>query len=288
MIADYLEHLWALGSGRSNASNVLAGLQDAQPHLKGRLPESWRLLKAWVTHEVPNRAPPLPVDMLEALVGFAIFKNLHGFALTLLLGFYGLLRTGEILAITGRHISITNPRGPAVISLGLTKAGKRQGAAESIVVHVEDVCRRLFQWVNEKPKHALIAGAPHKWRKQFSDALVALAFDKWDFRPYSLRRGGATHAFSQHGAFDKLLVAGRWQSQKTAKVYVNQGLAVLAELKVPWTPFSKNLRQQYLRCLSASLPPLELVSHSSQVRGTRKQRKQHRKKGMHKGCVCGV
>ena len=273
IVADYLEHLWASGLGRTVASNTLAGLQDTQPRLKGKLPESWRLLKAWVTHEVPNRAPPLPIDMLEAMVGYALFKNDHAFALTLLLGFYGLLRTGELLSLTGSHVTVQNPRGPAVISLGLTKAGKRQGAAESITIHVEDVCRRLHQWCISMPPALVLAGPSHTWRKKFSDTLKALSFHHGDFRPYSLRRGGATHAFGQHGSFDKLLIAGRWQSQKTARIYVNSGLAVLAELKIPKTSFSNRLRQQYFTSLSSKLPPLEPVSQRSQVRGRRKEHK---------------
>ena len=283
IVGDYLEHLWAKGEGRTVASNTLAGLQDAHPHLRGKLPGSWRLLKAWVTHEVANRAPPLPLEMLEALVGYAIFKNRPGFALTLLLGFYGLLRTGELLSLTGAHVAIKKPRGPAVISLGLTKAGKRQGAAESITIHVEEVCRRLFQWKQSYPSSMSIAGPSHIWRKQFSETIQALSWDRWDFRPYSLRRGGATHAFTQHGSLDKLLIAGRWQSQKTARIYINQGVAVLAELKIPWTPFAQNLRKQFLKGLSTPLPPLEPVSLCSQVRG---RRKQHRKK-MHEVCIVG-
>ena len=74
---------------------------------------------------------------------------------------------------------------------------------------------------------------------------------------------------------DKLLIAGRWQSQKTARIYVNQGLAVLAELKIPKTPFSVTLRKQYVNSLSSLLPPLEPVSLRSQVRG---RRKEHRKR----------
>ena len=212
--------------------------------------------------------------MLEAMVGHALFKGDHAFALTLLLGFYGLLRTGELLSIAGSHVTVTDPKGPAVILLGLTKSGKRQGAAESITLHVEEVCRRLFQWCQQKPRKVLLAGPHHVWRKKFADTLKALSFDKWDFRPYSLRRGGATHAFAQHGSFDKLLIAGRWQSQKTSRIYVNQGLAVLAELKIPWTPFSKNLRKQYVKSLTTSLPSLEPVSLRSQVRG---RWKEHRK-----------
>jgi hypothetical protein len=29
------------------------------------------------------------------------------------------------------------------------------------------------------------------------------------------------------------MVQGRWAAQKTAKIYINEGLAILAELKVP-------------------------------------------------------
>eukprot|EP00438_Fugacium_kawagutii_P017133 Skav204407 [mRNA] locus=scaffold4169:259801:260283:+ [translate_table: standard] len=151
VVSDFLEHLWAQGLGRSEASNTLAALQDAQPHLRGRLSQSWRLLKTWTTNEVPNRAPPLPLEVLRAMTGYALFKKWPHIALTLLLGYHGLLRTGELLSITPEHVSIGKPKGPAVISLGWTKSGKRHGAAESITIHAEDVCRRLYQWLQTAP-----------------------------------------------------------------------------------------------------------------------------------------
>ena len=49
VVSDYLEALWAQGKGRTEGSNTLAGLQDLQPHLKGKLKMSWRLMKTWVT-----------------------------------------------------------------------------------------------------------------------------------------------------------------------------------------------------------------------------------------------
>eukprot|EP00435_Cladocopium_sp_Y103_P041058 s698_g11.t1 len=148
VLSDYLEILCAQGKGRTEGSNVLAGIQDAQPHLKGQLKQSWRLMKTWVTHEVPNRAPPLSLDCLYAMVGYSLFKAWDTFALSLLVAFHGLLRTGELLSLQARHISISKAKGPAVLSLGLTKAGKRQGAAESVTIHMEDVCRRLYHWKN--------------------------------------------------------------------------------------------------------------------------------------------
>ena len=34
VLSDYVEHLWATAAGRSSESNVIAALQDSQPHLK--------------------------------------------------------------------------------------------------------------------------------------------------------------------------------------------------------------------------------------------------------------
>ena len=274
IVSDYLEALWASGKGRTEGSNILAGLQDAQPHLKGKLKMSWRLMKAWVSHEIPNRAPPLSVDVLYALVGYCLFKEWATFGLSLLLGFHALLRTGELLKVQANHVSIAGPKGPAVISLGLTKAGKRQGAAESVTVHSEDVCRRLYQWKSQVSRTALLTGSAHQWRNKFNDVLKAVGFDSIDYRPYSLRRGGATHYFTLHGRFDSLLVLGRWQAAATARLYLNEGLATVAELSLPWTRFSKNLRSQYLTSLTKPLPKLELTKRPSQRRGHWKRAKE--------------
>ena len=290
LVSDYLEQLWAEGQGRSSGSNVLAALQDSQPHLKGKLLQSWRLMKTWVVHEVPNRAPPLPLEHLEAMVGYSLFKERPLFALSLLVGYFGLLRTGEILSLSANHVSVTSPKGPAVISLGLTKAGKRQGAAESVTIHVEDVCRRLYQWKSQANHQAKLASSNYQWRKTFNDTIQALEFNAVDFRPYSLRRGGSTHFFTRQGSFDKLLVLGRWQSTKTARIYVNEGVAVLAELNLKLNPFAKTVRSQYLRSFTIDLPKLSPAPKSVQARGTWKKQKKHHKRHPKsaQGCAMGL
>ena len=278
VVSDYLEALWANGRGRTEGSNTLAALQDAQPHLKGKLKMSWRLMKAWVSNEVPNRAPPLPLDCLYIMVGYSLFKKWDLFGLSLLLGFHGLLRTGELLSLKAKHVSVTKPKGPAVISLGLTKSGKRHGAPESITIHAEDVCRRLHQWKQGASSEALLTGPAHQWRKRFSEVLDAVGLVDFDFRPYSLRRGGATHFFQRHGQFDSLLVLGRWNAAATARLYINSGLAVLAEINLKWNPFLRNLRSQYLKCLTQPLPKLVDTKSPSQRRGrwNRAKNQKHR------------
>ena len=97
LAAEYLEHLWCTGAGRGLASDTLAALQDQDPRLRGLLQTSWRLLKTWHSHEIPSRAPPFPEFILQCLVGWSLFQGHFSFAVSLMVGFYGMLRTGELL-----------------------------------------------------------------------------------------------------------------------------------------------------------------------------------------------
>ena len=73
------------------------------------------------------------------MIGHAVFNERHLFALSLLVGFWGLLRTGELLGLEKRHFSVTSRSNSVLVSLGYTKGGKRHGAAESVKISVEDV-----------------------------------------------------------------------------------------------------------------------------------------------------
>lgn len=232
IVADYLEYLWSEGEGRAVASNVLAALQDFDPKLKHNLPSSWRLMKTWSIHEVPNRAPPLTDAVLEAMVGWAFFNNYPSFGLSLLVGFFGLLRSGELLALQAWQVHMVSSSSAAVINLGLTKSGKRQGAEESVTLTDVMVLRFLWSWKQRARDHDFLCEKPHKWRDLFQQCLVDLKLTDWGFRPYSLRRGGATSLFVKVGSLDRVLILGRWTAVKTAKIYLNSGLAMLADLKI--------------------------------------------------------
>ena len=253
LVAEYIEHLWASGEGRGLASDTVASLQDFDPRLKGRLNITWRLLKTWHVNEVPNRAPPIPEKTLHAMIGWALFHEHYTFALSLQLGFYALLRTGELHALTASSIFMTGPGKPAVISLGLTKSGKRVGAAESVTLHAHEPLRRLWHWKKQSQPRDLLVPSSSQWRTMFSKCLDSLGLNDFSFRPYSLRRGGSTFWFHKHGNFDKLLVLGRWQAVKTARIYLNDGLAMLAEMNMPVRSL-KPFHQVYTNSLSAPLP----------------------------------
>ena len=164
MLCEYLEYLWATGEGRALASDTLASLQNTSPKIKGSIPAAWRLLKTWHVNELPNRAPPFPEIALQTLVGYFLFHRQPAMALSLLLAFSGMLRTGEVLAIRNKDVLVDRKTHTAVISLGLTKGGKRAGAAESVTVSLYDISRRLLQWKKATPPGSLLVSSVSAWR----------------------------------------------------------------------------------------------------------------------------
>ena len=221
-------------------------------------------------HEVPVRAPPLTEEILRAMVGWSVLQECPDFGLSLLVAFYGLLRTGELLSLQSWHIHMTAPNSPAVVNLGLTKSGKRQGAAESITLTEQKVLQLLWNWKQRVSPASFLTSKPHTWRAMFADCLTKLKLAQWEFRPYSLRRGGATHLFIKCGSLDRVLLAGRWTAIKTAKIYLNSGLAMLADIQVPkklLSPFHPLFQQMF------SQPPLERTRTASRTGGRGKKRK---------------
>ena len=232
LVCDYIEHLWSSGAGRALANDTVAALQDAQPSVRGHLQGAWRLLKTWSVNEIPNRAPPMPEPVLQALAGWAFFKGHFSFGFSLVIGFYTMLRSGEIMSLKSSHIMYSPSERQVLISLGFTKGGKRQGAAESVVLGVELAVHLTQRWKQLARSSTPLVPSVLQWRKLFNEGIDCLGLSDYSFRPYSLRRGGATWWFSKHQNLDRILVQGRWAALKTARIYLNEGLALLAKTAI--------------------------------------------------------
>ena len=265
LVCDYIEHMWSTGIGRAQANDTVAALQDQQPNLKGHLHGAWRLLKTWSVNEVPNRAPPLPEQVVLAMAGWAFFHGHYSFGVSLIIGFYTMLRSGELLGLSAHHIMCSRTERQALISLGFTKGGKRQGAAESVILGVDAGVRLTQHWKSIASAASPLVSSPIKWRALFSESLQALGLEHFSFRPYSLRRGGATWWFSKHQNLERILVQGRWAALKTARIYLNEGLAMLARTQID---FSKPRIASYLNVYHRTVHTLNFSTLEPSVKKT--------------------
>ena len=87
-----------------------------------------------------------------------------------------------------------------------------------------------------------------------------------------------TFFFQKWGVLDRLLIYGRWQAAKTARTYVNSGLAALAEMNLPRTPANKQFRAIFLNSKKHPLPSLGHTPRGGRAGGSGKSSKQSKKR----------
>ena len=202
--------------------------QDKLPHVRRRLPQAWRLLKTWDKHELPARAPPLLPELVNAMSGYFIAHQQGALALSLQVAFYGLLRTGELLLIQAKDVAVRSGKPIAVISLHQTKVSRRRGVCEATTLSQPHLVKQLAAWKAAVSTNDFLVPVPsHAFRAAFRDALVFCGLPL-DFKPYSLRR----HACKTTGSYSQVCQAGRWASERTARIYIADAVAASVELSV--------------------------------------------------------
>ena len=243
-LEEYIEMCWDQNAALSVATNTLSAVQFFLK-TKNCLKNSWKLIGIWRMKEPPTRSPPLTVTMLRALAALAAVSGDLGMAASLMTGFEAMLRTGEITALVAGNVAFTNDC-RAILSLGFTKGGKRRGTPEFGVVDCPITTSLLRTWLRGKPAGFLVCNCTAaSWRAKFDQLLQRLELTSRGFRPYSLRRGGATAFFLRTGRMDLVLERGRWNSTATAKLYINEGASLACG------DMLSNVQQSNLRSLAS-------------------------------------
>ena len=251
-VSEWIQQRWRKGSALFTVNAALCGVQHFLPWCKRRLNRSWKMFKTWRRVEIPVRSPPIPKQFLYCMANYAISRHDVLFAGLLVLGFEALLRTGELLRVRPHDVLLR--QGQCLVHLAQTKTTAKRGAPE-VVPFRKPWAYTLLQTVQEIAKSEQgnlvpIWNRSHQaFRKKFRKYLRYFKLHRFGFQPYSLRRGGATEVFRETGSYDLALDAGRWQSTKVAKVYIQEGLSRLPHLVLPmrdqalldkWDPFNSS------------------------------------------------
>jgi len=244
LIEDFVEMCWEEGEARSQACDSLSGLQFFIPELKGRLRGAWRLCKAWQRQELPARATPLSRTMVWAMAMAHVRKKRWRYAAGYLIAFEVFLRTGELLSLRKQDVVLDQGGGStAVLHLGFTKSGKRRGEPESVVLRDKQVTLALAMALVElEPGDFLIDGSPAAFRATFAHDIRALGLSADCYKPYSLRRGGATHSFRSGVGIQAVAEQGRWAHLATCRIYVNDAVAEVTRITLP-KPLERKINQ---------------------------------------------
>lgn len=244
-LQEFLEFLWEEGESLSLAGDTLSAVQHFQPSAKRNINGAWKLLKAWQLHELPARAPPFTWETLKILLGWC-----HGVsprvAIGLYLGFKGLLRTGELLGVQAKDLILSATGDTAILHLGLTKTAAHNMATGHITIHDRTLIHLLKLWKSTCPPHQfLIDVSSGKFRAMFAKALQDTQLDRFNYKPYSLRRGGATSLWLETRNYSQVAYHGRWSAERTLKVYIQDSIALLTDMAFQPNPFQLRLAKQW-------------------------------------------
>eukprot|EP00435_Cladocopium_sp_Y103_P022406 s2571_g5.t1 len=192
------------------------------------MPVARQFFSNWKSVHAPKQAVPMPASVALALAGVAFSVSEVSLGFLILLGFLAFLCTGEITSLTANRIQAHPETGQIILALPATKTSKQK--LES--VQVEDVNLAILAQhvLAHHPGGVIGTLTPNLFRAKMKLMLAVLELTHHNFTGYSLRRGGASHAFTQGQHFDSLLVKGRWQSIKTARQYLDSGRASLVQL----------------------------------------------------------
>ena len=227
VVTAWVLYMYQEGEPAGTTGDGLSGLQHFLPSVRRFLNGSWRVFKAWRAHELPAQAPPFPQLVCDALVGLSLNLGLLGLAAAIAVGFHCCLRSGEIFALLCEHVVCDSSAGAVI--LPKTKKGIRDCVSIDCP-RVAALClRRLLQL---QPGESFMGLTPQKARSILKDLIHVLGLARFEFRWYSIRRGGATSQFRAHGQMEKILVRGRWESSRTARLYLTDGVAAMTSVQL--------------------------------------------------------
>eukprot|EP00435_Cladocopium_sp_Y103_P009201 s976_g2.t1 len=234
LICEWIELQWARGESVSVIADCFSGLHYFLPYLKGTLKQAWRLFKSWRRVETPCRAAPITVLLVKAMVARAVDLKDVAFATFLALGFHALLRSGELLSLQFQDVEFTGSCG--VVTLRSSKSGLRHGTEEAVAIR-EPLCLQLletlFSMQAHSPGHKLWPHSAQYFRDTFRRYLRYFRLLHLSFKPYSLRRGGATFLLQEGVPLETILLRGRWRSVQVARLYLEDGLAQIPAIRIP-------------------------------------------------------
>ena len=249
-LSEFINHLWQDDLPEQHAMDALSGFGRLLPHCRGKLPIARSYFANWRKTLVRVRALPLTHLMVTGLAGLAYSAGRPDLAAVFLTGFRGLLRSDEMVSLKFSMV-LPFPEKDKCMILLQGKSGVRHNIVEKIIIEDKAVVNAI-----------LVAKASARSDFVYASSERQLSADlKWlgdlgglplsNLTLYALRRGGATFDFQQHFTMGKTMELGRWATEKTARIYIDQAMAQQAEVSL--TPQSLKILKSGQRVASSLL-----------------------------------
>jgi hypothetical protein len=265
-VTNYFHSLFHTGAGFHHASYALYGLYNDSPRLRGELKEAEAALAGWKKVEPVHRRPPIS---WEVAVCMAMWMATHGYVaegIATLVSFVGYFRISEVTSMLVQHVSTqSDPRlGSAYSGVAVYLPKSKTGDFQSVKIDNGPVAKLLSTWVRKSGRRStdtVFGITAPQYRDMMQRACVALHIDDIGFTPHCLRHGGATRDFMRGIPLEQVLLVGRWESSKSSRTYIKQGLGLMLTAALPRRVTELGIK--YGADVYASILPFLLCMESS-------------------------
>ena len=234
-LATYLTELFnTRRGGVSLARHTFFGLLAVAPHLKMRLHLSYRCLRAYIRLRPSVSWPPMPWPVVLAVAEYlaSVGKLREGVAV--LVSAHCWLRVGEVVGLRHENFAASNDvrLGMVLPYAVLTVHDTKTKRFDSVEVTRRDVAA-LLSWMQDGIGTRLFPFTRSHLEDSLRAACNALGLAHCGYVWHSLRHGGATDACLGHMPFYDIMLRGRWQSERSARLYCQTGRALLLQHSLP-------------------------------------------------------
>ena len=222
--------------------------QLCRPGLRHKLQCTWSSLKAWEEQKPSSFRPPLPLALLIAItckarqLGFIsvdhkLTELWWRFSALLQLGFFAMLRPGELLQLKKNDIGLPNclSLGSSCIAVRLVhpKNSRQMGIQQFALLRHPDSVNWMVWLVSQQTDEGLLwKHGANKFRKTFREVCSRLKLHSCRFSPASLRAGGATWR-AESTDIGSLRFEGRWSNVRSLEHYVQVARAQQLMISIP-------------------------------------------------------
>ena len=204
--------------------DMLLGVQDLHGFARPALVASWRVIRTWEKLEPNEVRTPLPHLVLLACKAVALAWNWPRIALLLHLGYFCLLRPGELLGLRRSDILMsTTPEGVVwLIRIEKAKSWSRKARAQYAKLDALHNCVFCKHFVRHmQPSERLWPALAGAFTIRLRALVRAVTGRPGPYTTGSLRTGGATFLFDEwREDLPRLCWRGRWRDFSTVWHYV--------------------------------------------------------------------
>ena len=237
-------------------SETVAAVNKHFAHRR-KCPAAQRVLAGWRLDNPPEQAPPVSEETAMAMVSLLTVCFCGEEATALLLCFCGLLRISEALALRRDDVVFTWYGNAAAVVLLLKQSKRGALGTEKVVLTNPSVVTYLqHHLLGPRGTACAVCNTSYaRVQRAIGRASTCLGLAELGLRSHSFRRGAASTLALRGWNIRDIMMAGRWASESSAKLYIQKGEVLLMRMDNVISPNNR----RHIQLLASAGPHLHSI-----------------------------